>query len=106
MANGKVVDAEISQKWTQVDGYIEITLAPEEALKKLLRWETFGPQPLFGPLPTKGEMRIKSVELVYYADTSSIQTYLTPCYRITCEAVGLLEGEPHQVSFTALVSAI
>ena len=106
VANGKVVNAEIRQKWTHVDGYIEIILAPEEALKKLLRWETFGPQPLVGPLPTEGEIRIKSMELVYYADLPSMQSYLTPCYRITCEVVGLLEGEPHQVSFTALISAI
>lgn len=104
VADGRVVGVEIHQKWTEVDGNIQVTVSPDEALEKFLRREFTGPERL-EPLPTEGELVIKSIDLIYWADLPGTQTHLPLLYRFECEVIGLLDGETYKTTFVEFIAA-
>lgn len=99
IAEGKVIEAELHKKAVTIVGNVSITVSPKEAIDKLLSGKSaqraLGFETLYGLLPKEGEVIIKRIELVYFADVwyKSTINYLPLVYRIDGKIIGPIEGE-------------
>jgi len=81
----EVTSCEIRRPVVAVEGYTDVTVTPEEAVRRMLRGESATPGLGFEVdqvLPRGSELTITSVTLTYNTDLSRYQEWLTPVYKI------------------------
>jgi len=103
VADGRVVSAVLRNAAVAIDGHMEVTVSPEEAIISLYpdvkERAGFGVAS-YALLPEEGEIVINNVEFGYYRRTEEVEeqfTYLPLVYRIE----GVLDGKRDGIRITS-----
>lgn len=91
IADGRVICTDLHRPITQIEGYMNITVSPLEAVERALSGESAQTELGFQLLcirPSTGNLTITNIELVYYTDFHGTHTHLPLVYLLKGEIVG------------------
>lgn len=91
IADGRIICTDLHRPITQIEGYVNITVSPLEAVESALSGESAQTELGFQLLcirPSTGNLTITNIELVYYTDFHGTHTHLPLVYLLKGEIVG------------------